>query len=195
MPAINTKLIEMQGKRVMSPRLIDGLSYISRAANYALKDIDAKELRELFYDPTFKEIVRFHCLTWQEKPYSEGDFDSTWRKFSRIDMDADDQERIEHYAILNRMILSQSESLVQMYSRRADGVREAVATESARLDADRYDGVSREVTDPYFRGVYLAGVRADEHARQEGLYKNFANSVWSMNLSSTLAKIGYGLTK
>lgn len=195
MPAINAKLIEMQGKRAMSPRLIDGLSYISRAANYALKDIDTKELRELFYDPTFKEIVRFHCLTWQEKPYSEGDFDSTWRKFSRIDMDADDQERIEHYAILNRMILSQSESLVQMYSRRADGVREAVAAEGARLDADRYDGVSREVTDPYFRGVYLAGVRADEHARQEGLYKNFANSVWSMNLSSTLAKIGYGLTK
>lgn len=195
MPAVNEKLKAMQNKREMNPQLIDGLSYISRAANYALKDIDAKELRELFYDPTFKEIVRFHSLTWQEGPYSEGDFESVWRKFSQIDMDADDQERIEHYAILNRMILNQSESLVQMYNRRATAVSESVAAERAKIDADRYEDVAGDVTDPYFRGVYQASVRADEHSRQEGLYKNFANSVWSMNLSSTLAKIGFELTK
>ena len=185
----------MQNKREMNPQFIDGLSYISRAANYALKDIDAKELRELFYDPTFKEIVRFHSLTWQEGPYSEGDFESTWRKFSQIDMDADDQERIEHYAILNRMILNQSESLVRMYNRRAAAASEVVAAERAKIDADRYEDVASDVTDPYFRGVYQASIRADEHSRQEGLYKNFANSVWSMNLSSTLAKIGFELTK
>jgi hypothetical protein len=195
MPAINSRLRDMQGKREMNPQFIDTLSFISRASNYALKDLPKKELRELFYDPTFKEIVRFHSLTWQRGEYSEAGFENTWRKFSNIKMEDSDNQRLEHYAILNRMILNQSESLVQMYQDRSQDEHE-LEQQYRELGAHpRYDRISSNSGSCYAHTALLIESTGNNHGRQAAMYRNFANSVWSLNLSSTLAKIGYGLAE
>ncbi len=190
--AINQRLLAIQGKYELSPQLIDAISFVSRASNYAAKDLPPKELRELFYDPTFKEMIRFHALTASGDAYRSTDFDALWNRFaSGAHMEDSDEELLARYRELNKTILNQVEPMVSEYRTLADqqvGISEDLRRQ---IHAPRFP--SEYFGTYHYRTIIAYDQEASVHDRQASVERNFANSVWSLNLSSTLAKIGQGL--
>ena len=192
MPYVNEKLVGMQGSHELTPQLVDGISFVSRAANYAVKDLPKRELRELLFDPTFKEIIRFHSLTSSSEKYSNSSFEQLWAKLtSRLDADANDGDYSERFTKLNKSILDQVEPLVREY-RGLSEQQNAIADDlMAQTEAPRFP--KNYLTGFAGRTVVALNQDAEVHNRQALVERNFANSVWSLNLSSTLAKIGQEL--
>ena len=80
-----------------------------------MRGISQKDWRELFHDPSFKEIVKFRELTGSYDSFSEEGFEKFWRRFSKITMDADDQEIAGQYGELAKHIIKQINKLTQYY--------------------------------------------------------------------------------
>ncbi len=79
---LNGYLISRQGENGMPPSQMHAIIYADRAATVAMRDITQKEWRELFFDPTFKEIVKFRDLTESYDNFSSADFERFWNYFS-----------------------------------------------------------------------------------------------------------------
>ncbi|MBP5204596.1 hypothetical protein J6Z48_03080 [bacterium] len=118
---INKHLIDNQGERTLYPSTISSIAYIDKLATAAIRHLSKKELQEIAYDPTFKEIIRFSQLT-MSKSYNEREFEifySTFRHKIRDSFGRDyvDEDKIfEAYQILATQVLKNAEAVGESFS-------------------------------------------------------------------------------
>ena len=108
---VNQKLQAEAGQFSCDASLIRALSYTERLATYAMRRVDEADRRELFFDPTFKEVVKFRDLTSSFDDFDSQKFESFWANFSNIPADADEKEVSEQYSKLSMHIYEQLSKL------------------------------------------------------------------------------------
>ena len=121
MKIINKHLIDNQGERTLYPSTISSIAYIDKLSTVAIRHLSKKELQEIAYDPTFKEIIRFSQLT-MSKSYNEKDFENFYSTFRHkigesFGFDYIDEDKIsEAYKILATHILKNAEAVAESFS-------------------------------------------------------------------------------
>ncbi len=108
---VNRKLQTEAGQFSCDASLIRALSYTERLATYAMRRTNEEDRRELFFDPNFKEVVKFRDLTSSFDDFDSQKFERFWADFSNISADADDKEVSEQYGKLSMHIYEQLSKL------------------------------------------------------------------------------------
>lgn len=108
---VNQKLQAEAGQFSCDASLIRALSYTERLATYAMRRVNEKDRRELFFDPIFKEVVKFRDLTSSFDDFDSQKFERFWASFSNISVDADEGEVSEQYSKLSMHIYEQLSKL------------------------------------------------------------------------------------
>ena len=112
---LNNYLVSHQGQNGLSPSQMRAIIYAERAATIAMRSISQKDWRELFYDPTFKEIVKFRELTGSYDNFSEDNFEQFWNSFTNIPIETSDSEKALQYGKLVNRINTQLSKLTKFY--------------------------------------------------------------------------------
>lgn len=118
---VNQKLQAEAGQFSCDASLIRALSYTERLTTYAMRCVNEKDRRELFFDPNFKEVVKFRDLTSSFDDFDSQKFERFWADFSNISADADDKEVSEQYGKLSMHIYEQLSKLAAR-SQREHGI-------------------------------------------------------------------------
>lgn len=119
-------LLNRHGQDNLDPSEMHAIIYAERVATIAIRGLNQKNWRELFYDPTFKEIVLFRDLisSYDDVSVSRNtgdnslfvrDFENFWNTFSNISAEASDDERIDRYKLLFRHVSLQIDKLTAHY--------------------------------------------------------------------------------
>ncbi len=115
---MNKVLKDQQGELGIKPSIISTIRYLERIAKSALDGVEKKKKKELVFDPTFKEIVRFSQLT-ASVGYDEDKFEAFYtgmqQQISRAYTKDDDIEIKNGYAFLQQHILRNLRDLSSYY--------------------------------------------------------------------------------
>ncbi len=118
---VNQKLQAETGQYSCDTSLVRALSYTERLATFAMRRVEEKDRRELFYDPTFKEIVKFRDLISSDDAFDSRKFEMFWSDFSNIPADADEEQISAQYGKLSMHIFEQLNKLAVRSSREHGG--------------------------------------------------------------------------
>lgn len=135
---MNEILLQNKGKQGIYPSIISAIAFLDKMSVYALRGIDKKDLRELPFDPKFKEMVRFSQLT-SSMEYNENDFENKYRqivkKFSEAygDDNIDSSKIVEGYQMLSQQILKNVQGLSKNYASKSVTARFSDAVWSGNL--------------------------------------------------------------
>ena len=135
---MNEILLQNKGKQGIYPSMISAIAFLDKMSAYALRNASRKDLKELPFDPKFKEMVRFSQLT-SSMEYNENDFENKYRqivdKFSEAygDDDVDSLKIVEGYQVLSQQILKNVQGLSKNYASKSVTARFSDAVWSGNL--------------------------------------------------------------
>ena len=135
---MNEILLQNKGKQGIYPSTVSAIAFLDKMSAYALRNSSRKDLRELPFDPKFKEMVRFSQLT-SSIEYNENDFENKYRqivdKFSEAygDDDVDSSKIVEGYQVLSQQILKNVQGLSRNYTSKSVTARFSDAVWSGNL--------------------------------------------------------------
>lgn len=119
---MNQILIGGQGKIGIMPSTVDAACYLDKISAYALRNVNKKQLSNLAYEPTFKEILRFSQLTSSIK-YDGQEFDNFYNSFIRqcngaFGADSIDSDKIQDaFSQISQRIINNSNELSKEYAK------------------------------------------------------------------------------
>ena len=146
---MNDLILQNRGKQGIFPSTISAIAFLDKMSAYALRNADSKEIRELVFDPNFKEIVRFSQLT-SSMDYNERDFENRYRQIASKISEAYGEDGIdssvvaEGYRILSRNILNNMWALGKHYVSKETTARFSDAIWSGNL-SDELIGLFQRV--------------------------------------------------
>ena len=118
---MNDLLLEHRGEQGVFPSTISAIAFIDKMSTYALRNESQKEIKELVFDPVFKEMVRFSQLT-SSLEYDERDFEKKYQQMSSKISEAYKEDGVdssivaEGYQILSQNILNNMQALGRKYA-------------------------------------------------------------------------------
>jgi hypothetical protein len=118
---MNSYLIENQGKRMLFPSTISAIAYIDKLAAEAVQGVQEKDWKEMAFDPTFKELIRFTELT-MSGGYSEAEFEQFYNKFRAKaseaygDDDINDDKITEAYKMISELVSKNAVAVADEFS-------------------------------------------------------------------------------
>lgn len=111
---VNQYFGSSQGEYGFLPSTVDAIAYTESVATYAMRNVVESQRRELFFDPVFREIVRFNRLTASYDAYNPVEFDRFWSSFEQVSLEnPEDMQR--HYSKLQLQISQQLGKLSHHY--------------------------------------------------------------------------------
>lgn len=147
--AINELILKNRDKQGIYPSTISAIAFLDKMSTYALRGTKSKEIKELVFDPNFKEVVRFSQLT-SSIGYNENDFEEKYNQVLRKVGEAytgdkiDDSIAVEGYRILSQNILQNVQALGKKYSSKSTTKRFSEAIWSGNL-SDELIGLFQRV--------------------------------------------------
>ena len=147
--AINELILKNRDKQGIYPSTISAIAFLDKMSTYALRGTKSKEIKELVFDPNFKEVVRFSQLT-SSIGYNENDFEEKYNQVLRKVGEAytedkiDDSIVVEGYRILSQNILQNVQTLGKKYASKSTTKRFSEAIWSGNL-SDELIGLFQRV--------------------------------------------------
>ena len=147
--AINELILKNRDKQGIYPSTISAIAFLDKMSTYALRGTNSKEIKELVFDPNFKEVVRFSQLT-SSIGYNENDFEEKYNQVLRKVGEAykedkiDDSIVVEGYRILSQNILQNVQALGKKYASKSTTKRFSEAIWSGNL-SDELIGLFQRV--------------------------------------------------
>ena len=146
---INELILEQKGKQGVYPSMVSAVAFLDKMSAYALRSASKKDIKELAFDPGFKEIARFSQLT-SSIEYNENDFENMYRRMTdKIseaygEDDIDSLVVVDGYRILSQHILKNVQQLSKEYASKSTTARFSDAIWSGNL-SDELIGLFQRV--------------------------------------------------
>ena len=145
---MNELLLANWGRQGILPSMVAAMVYLDKMSTHALRGLGEKEIEELPFDPGFKEMVRFSCLTSSIK-YDDGDFELKYQRILDIFSKAYSGAGIDHsrvfegYQLLTHQILDNIQGLVKHYAQKTTTRRFCKAVWSGDLSDELTSLITR----------------------------------------------------
>ncbi|MBR5418863.1 hypothetical protein IK110_01260 [Candidatus Saccharibacteria bacterium] len=146
---MNEILLEKRNEQGIMPSTISAIAFLDKMSAYALRNASAKEIRELAFDPNFKEILRFSQLT-SSTEYDERSFENKCQqivdKVSEAygDDGVDTSIIADGYKLLSQNILGNMQALGKTYTSKKTTARFRDAIWSGNL-SDELIGLFQKI--------------------------------------------------
>ena len=136
--AINLYLLNNQGEVGINPAVIDAINYVDKTSAYALRGLNKKELNELMFEPTFKDVLLFSQLT-SSASYNDLEFNRFYEAARRKSGDAYNHETVneddirESFRMIHKKVIENVSKLSDEYSKKPETKRFSKAIWSGNL--------------------------------------------------------------